>query len=251
MPRKPLDIVVNVLTTALFAFAVCFAVFAVAATLSTGRGEASFFGWRPFIVMSESMQGVFEAGDVAVSREVDPSEIGPGDIVTFRSSDPDSFGDVVTHKVREVIDFEGAPALVTYGTTTGDDDPSPVPLDRVVGEYAFRIPKAGYAFEFFKSPVGYVVLVLIPFGVLIGLQIRRFLRLLDEGRSRKSDALDVERRKTEQLQDELDRLRAAVRSGIPARPHPIDPADRRARAAILCDLPAIAVEPPKRGKHAR
>ena len=235
MSRKPLDIVASVLTTALFAFAVCFAVLAVVTKLSTVGGQTSFFGWRPYIVMSDSMQGV--------SREVDPLEIGPGDVVTFHSADPGSFDEVVTHKVREVVVHEGSLAFVTYGTTTGDNDPTPVTLDRIAGEYVFRIPKAGYAFEFFKSPAGYLVLVLVPLGVLI--------RLLCEGRSRKLDALAAERLKAEHMQVELCRPQSADRSDIPVCTRVVDPTASHVRAAILRDLPVIVLEPPKRGKHAR
>ena len=250
MSRKPLDIVASVLTTALFAFAVCFAVLAVVTKLSTVGGQTSFFGWRPYIVMSDSMQGVFDVGDIVVSREVDPLEIGPGDVVTFHSADPGSFDEVVTHKVREVVVHEGSLAFVTYGTTTGDNDPTPVTLDRIAGEYVFRIPKAGYAFEFFKSPAGYLVLVLVPLGVLIGLQIRCFLRLLGEGRSRKLDALAAERLKAEHMQVELCRPQSADRSDIPVCTRVVDPTASHVRAAILRDLPVIVLEPPKRGKHA-
>ena len=74
--------------------------------------------------MSDSMQGVFDVGDIVVSREVDPLEIGPGDVVTFHSADPGSFDEVVTHKVREVVVHEGSPAFdCTCGTPTGDDRP--------------------------------------------------------------------------------------------------------------------------------
>ena len=111
--------------------------------------------------------------------------------------------------------------------------------------------RQGYAFEFFKSPAGYLVLVLVPLGVLIGLQIRCFLRLLGEGRSRKLDALAAERLKAEHMQVELCRPQSADRSDIPVCTRVVDPTASHVRAAILRDLPVIVLEPPKRGKHAR
>lgn len=205
--RKTLNVIANVLTTVIFAFALCFTLLVVATTLTSGKNEASIFGWKPYIVLSDSMRSEFEVGDIAVSREVDPSVLEPGDIVTFASIDPDSYGEVFTHKIREITEYEGEPAFVTYGTTTGDDDAYPAPFSRVAGQYAFCIPKAGYVFEFFKSPLGYVVLVLVPCGVLIGLQVRSFLRLLKESRKQKELDLAAERRKVELMQAEIDRLR--------------------------------------------
>lgn len=117
--RNVLQRAANILTTAILVVAVCFAMVAVSATLALGKGEASLLGWKPYIVLSDSMREDFQVGDLAFSHEVDPATLGPGDIVTFASIDPASYGDVVTHKIRKIVEHEGEPAFVTYGTTTG------------------------------------------------------------------------------------------------------------------------------------
>lgn len=213
--RKILDRVISVLTTVIFVVALLFTLVVVATTLSSRGGEATFFGWKPYIVLSDSMQTEFQVGDIAVSRAVDVSTLDEGDIITFESIDPDNYGEVYTHKIRERTTYEGQPAFTTYGTTTGDDDLYPALESKVVGEYVFAIPKAGYAFDFFKSPAGYVVLVLIPFSILIGLQIRNIVRLVKEGRADQSAALAAEQQRVREMQEEIDRLRAG--SEVPSR----------------------------------
>lgn len=205
--HRALDSVLNVLTTVIFLAAVAFTVVVVATTLVSGAGEASLFGWKPYVVLSDSMQKDFQVGDIAVTHRVDPATLAPGDIIAFESVDPNSYGEVFTHKIREVIEYEGEQAFTTYGTTTGDNDEYPALASRVQGKFAFSIPKAGYVFDFFKSPMGYVVLVLIPFSVLIGLQIRNIVRLLREGNDRQAAALASERERMADIQAELDRLR--------------------------------------------
>ena len=91
--RKTLAMLFNVLTTVVFACAVCFTVVVVATTLVSGRSEASLLGWKPYIVLSDSMQSEFEVGDIAVSRAVDPAALQPGDIVTFQ--DPEIPGRIL------------------------------------------------------------------------------------------------------------------------------------------------------------
>lgn len=213
--RKILDRVISVLTTVIFVVALLFTLVVVATTLSSRGGEATFFGWKPYIVLSDSMQTEFQVGDIAVSRAVDVSTLDEGDIITFESIDPDNYGEVYTHKIRERTTYEGQPAFTTYGTTTGDDDLYPALESKVVGEYVFAIPKAGYAFDFFKSPAGYVVLVLIPFSILIGLQIRNIVRLVKEGRADQSAALAAEQQRVREMQEEIDRLRAGAE--VPSR----------------------------------
>lgn len=231
--NKTLDVVLNVVTTAIFVVALAFTVIVVAMTLTSRGGEVSLFGWKPYVVLSDSMQTEFQVGDIAVSRAVDPNDVQPGDIITFSSIDPNAYGEAVTHKVRELTEYEGELAFVTYGTTTGVDDAYPALASHVTGEFAFAIPKAGYLFRFFKSPAGYVVLVLIPFAILIGLQARNFLRLLNQGRKQQAavqlDEIEQQRQQIEALQAEIERLRAF--------------GDRAARVPHAAPRPALRSEP--------
>ena len=41
----------------------------------------SFFGWKPFIVLSGSMETEINSGDIAVVKEVDVKEIKENDII--------------------------------------------------------------------------------------------------------------------------------------------------------------------------
>lgn len=215
--KKALNRVVSILTTVIFVVALAFTLVVVATTLSSRGGEATFFGWKPYIVLSDSMQTEFQVGDIAVSRAVDTSTLAEGDIITFESIDPDNYGEIYTHKIRERTTYEGQSAFVTYGTTTGDDDLYPALESKVVGEYVFAIPKAGYVFDFFKSPAGYVVLVLIPFSILIGLQVRNIVRLVKDGRASQSAALAAEQQRVREMQKEIDRLRSGAEAPMSGR----------------------------------
>lgn len=222
-PNKTRNVVLNVVTTIIFVVALAFTLVVVALTLTSHGGEVSIFGWKPYVVLSDSMKPVFQAGDVAVSHPVDVDSVQPGDIITFSSIDPNSYGEAVTHKVRELTEYEGEPAFITYGTTTGVDDAYPALAQHVTGEFAFAIPGAGHIFEFFKSPMGYVVLVLIPFSVFIGLQVRNFVRLLKEDKTRRettqADQLEEQRKQIEFMQQEIERLRALVNHADAAPTH--------------------------------
>ena len=261
--RNVLHRAANILTTAILVVAVCFAMVAVSATLALGKGEASLLGWKPYIVLSDSMREDFQVGDLAFSHEVDPATLGPGDIVTFASIDPASYGDVVTHKIRKIVEHEGEPAFVTYGTTTGADDAYPVPFSRVTGSYVFSIPKAGYLFEFFRTPAGYVGLVLVPFAILIGLQVRTFVRLLRKDRDQRARVLEEELRQERKARAKLDMMRTLSRMApieVPVPPRgkhaavatgPRATTPRAAASRTTRPRHAPASEPWLRGKHAK
>lgn len=175
--KKALHIAGRVVTILILIFSVLIMLFTVISVNTVGQDKASLFGYKPNIVLSDSMQDTFAVGDLEISKAVDPETLEVGDIITFTSIDPASYQQVVTHKIREITTYEGKPAFITYGTTTGVDDAYPVPFENVIGEYQFRLPKMGYFFEFLRTPAGYFTMILIPFLLLIILQAVKFFRL--------------------------------------------------------------------------
>ena len=215
--RKAFTIVGRIVTILILLFAVAVMIFTVISVNTVGKEDASLFGYKPYIVLSDSMQDTFAVGDMTVSKAVDVSTLEPGDIITFTSIDPANYGETVTHKIREITTYEGEQAFVTYGTTTGVDDAYPVPFANVTGEYQFRLPGMGYFFEFLRTPAGYVTLILIPFLLLILLQAVRFFKLMGQYRREQREelaaekaAVEAERLKAQQMLEELEKLRAQL-----------------------------------------
>lgn len=223
--KKTLDIAGKVITAVILAFAVCVTLFTVISVSTVGKENASFFGYKPNKVLSDSMNDTFQVGDLEISKIVDPDTLEIGDIITFKSIDPDHYGQIVTHKIREITTYEGEPAFVTYGTATGVDDSYPVPFDNVVGKYVFRLPKMGYFFEFLTSPAGYVCVILIPFLLLIGLQAVKFVKLVRQYKAEQQAELDArqaeaeaQRLEAQKMKEELERLKAQLEnSGMESR----------------------------------
>lgn len=218
--KKALDIAVRIITTVILIFSVCVMIFTVISVNTVGK-DADFLGYKPYIVLSDSMRDTFAVGDLSVSVQTDPETLEPGDIITFASIDPSNYGAVVTHKIREITEYEGEPAFVTYGTTTGVDDSYPVPFDNVIGEYKFRLPKMGYFFEFLTTPAGYVTVILIPFLVLIALQGAKFFRLVRQYRAEQQAELDAKRaeaaaelEEARKMKEELERLKAQLQDAV-------------------------------------
>lgn len=235
--RKALKIADTVVTVVILLFTLCIMVFTIVSVHTVNKGGKGVFGYQPFIVLSDSMSGVFSAGDMIVSRQMeDPQALQPGDIITFSSIDPNNYGGVITHQIREVTTYDGQTAYQTYGVATGANDTYPVPADRVIGQYAFHLPKLGYFFNFLKTPAGYVTVILIPFLLLIALQGIKFFRLFRQYKREQQAELDArmaqadaEKEKARQMLRELEELRSqlnaagasAAEKGDPEK-HPAD-----------------------------
>jgi signal peptidase I len=153
----------------------------------------------------------FDAGDIAISKNVDPRALKEGDIITFLSQDPNSFGEVITHKIRRLTtDVHGRPAFVTYGTTTDTDDESVVTYEYIVGQYVGKIAKVGLFFQFLKTTPGYILCILTPFLLLILSQGLDCVRLFRKYKKEQLEAMQAERAKIEEERAESQRIMAEL-----------------------------------------
>lgn len=208
--KKALKITGNVLTVAVAILVVIMTVLTVFSMVFNRDGTASVFGVQAYVVQSDSMTPEFAAGDVIFSEEVNPEELVAGDIITFISRDSASYGQTITHCIREVTTHNGKLVFITYGIATGVDDGTPAAASDVLGRYTFRIAGLGSFFEFLKSVPGYIVCILLPFLVIIGLQIANIVSAVRAARAEKAAAAAAERSRVEALEEEVARLRAQV-----------------------------------------
>lgn len=208
--KKALKITGNVLTVAVAILVVIMTVLTVFSMVFNRDGTASVFGAQAYVVQSDSMAPEFAAGDVIFSEEVNPEELVAGDIITFISRDSASYGQTITHCIRKVTTHNGELAFITYGIATGVDDGTPAAASDVLGRYAFRIAGLGSFFEFLKSVPGYIVCILLPFLVIIGLQVANIVSAVRAARTEKAAAAAAERSRVEALEEEVARLRAQV-----------------------------------------
>lgn len=210
--KKALQITKTVAVWLVVAIAVGMMIFTLISVNTFDQTDRNIFGFKFFIVTSDSMSATdFDAGDIAISKNVDPQTLREGDIITFLSQDSNSFGEVITHKIRRLTtDANGRPGFVTYGTTTDTDDESIVTHEYVVGKYVGRIPNVGSFFMFLKTTPGYIICILIPFLLLILSQGLNCIRLFRQYKKEQMDEMKAERAKIEEERAESQRMMAEL-----------------------------------------
>lgn len=218
--KKTRDILVNIIVWTIVVVAVCVMIFTVISVSLFDRNDRTVFGYRAFIVMSDSMSKTdFDAGDVVLIQNVDPADLKAGDIIAYISQDKDNYGETVTHKIRSATTNEnGEPGFVTYGTTTGIDDEVVVTYPDVLGQYRGRIPKIGSFFHFLKTVPGYLIFILLPFAVLIayqGIQCVKAIKEYSQEQMAEIKAerlrLEEERRQTEEMMRKLQKMKEQMK----------------------------------------
>ena len=242
---KALNVIRNIVVWLIVVIAAGMMVFTIVSVSTFDRAERSLFGYKAFIVLSDSMSKTdFNAGDLVLVKEVDPSTLQEGDIISYTSQNSSNYGEVVTHKIRKLTtDANGEPGFITYGTTTDTDDETIVTYEYVIGKYSKSIPKVGTFFQFLKSTPGYIVCILIPFLILILLEGVRCIRLFRKYKSEQQAELQAERDKIEadrveaqRMMQELLQMKAQMAansgdaaSGGEAKPQEESPADSAAK----------------------
>ena len=210
--KKALHIIKNIFVWLLVVLAVGMMIFTIVSVNTFDRVDRSLFGYKAFIVLSDSMSATdFSAGDLILVKEVeDPSTLRAGDIISYQSTNPENYGEVVTHKIRELTtDEQGNPGFITYGTTTGENDENIVIYSFVLGKYQTKLPGVGQFFQFLKTTPGYIVCIFLPFLLLILIQGLNSIRLFR--RYKQEQLAEIEAQRAEeraQLAAERERLEA-------------------------------------------
>lgn len=211
--KRALAIFKSILTYLVVITSVGMMLFTIITMSTVNRHDRSFFGYQIFIVLSNSMKATdFEAGDLVVSKRVDPATLQVGDIISFQSGNSGIYGSVITHKIREIRkDSYGNPVFVTYGTTTNVDDKTTVSVARVLGKYQFRIPGVGKFIHFLKTVPGYIFCIFLPFFILIVLQGIEAVRIFRAYRKEQLEELESEREKLQQKHEETMKLMEEIK----------------------------------------
>lgn len=138
-------------------------------------GIPKIFGVYPLSVLSNSMKGTFNKGDVIFVRETDPYELKEGDIITYWMKQVNNEGQLIevpnTHKIVGIeYDTYDDPLYITQGTnleTNPNPDIGSVSPDKVIGIYTGgKIPLLGHIITFISSFIGFGIFVVLPILVL-------------------------------------------------------------------------------------
>lgn len=249
--KKAWDIISKVLVWIVVLVAVLMMIFTIVSVNTFNRNDRTLFGYRCYIVLSDSMSATdFAAGDLVLTKEVDPSTLQEGDIITFMAQGSENYGQTVTHKIRsKTVDKNGNPGFVTYGTTTGVDDEEIVTYPFILGKYQTALPKVGTFFQFLKTPQGYIICILIPFLLLIiyqGLNCVKIFKLYKaeqmEELQQEKDAVEAQRKQTQEMMEKLLAMQQQMEAQNQSAAPPAENGEQPDMAAIMAELQALRAQ---------
>jgi signal peptidase len=132
--------------------------------------------FNSYIVTSGSMEPSIPTGSAIVVRNVKPSQIDEGDVITFSSTDEEGEA-TTTHRVIDIRSSDGEREFKTKGDANPSPDPRWVSGEDLVGKVILTIPELGRIVVTLDNVYGYALLVVIP-GLL--LLVHETRRIVDE-----------------------------------------------------------------------
>ncbi len=175
----------NMLFIILLLFMATLSFFLIQSRLSGGAPEVA--GYQMYIVLSGSMSPEFDTGSLAFVRETDTNQLVVGDIITYRShADSDS---LTTHRIVE-IRRNGDTRFVTRGDANNVNDPTPVPVENVVGRVTGSVPYVGYLLDFVQTRMGLILLIFVPGLLIILYELGKIMKYVTQGRNNKKSKAD-------------------------------------------------------------
>lgn len=94
-------------------------------------------GVQPSVVNGASMEPGLRAGDIVLSRRVDPASLRAGDVIRFQNG-----GVPVVHRIKAVQQTSRGMVFITQGDSNDFED-APVPASAVQGKVVLRVPGLG------------------------------------------------------------------------------------------------------------
>jgi signal peptidase len=146
-------------------------------------------GWKALAVLTPSMTPAVHAGDLVLVHRVTPASLRPGNILTY--TNPNHPGQTITHRLVRVEQVNGVQSIVTKGDANQVADP-PVPIGRVVGRVAVVAPGVGHIVGWVKTPLGVLLLVVIPGLFVIWHEVGTIRRTLRMPRPRPGPSLHID-----------------------------------------------------------
>ena len=150
---------------------VCFIIFIVVVmaiyygdlyfNVKSGNYKSPLF--NSYVIVSPSMVPTIKVNDAIIVKRDNNDKYIVGDIISFYSTEYDSNGMVITHRI---INKDKKNEKSSVYTTKGDNntiaDKNNVKTDNVYGKVLFILPKIGFIKNFLSKPLNIILCILVP-----------------------------------------------------------------------------------------
>ena len=189
----------QIIVTIVLVAAVIFCITVIAQVMS--RGYVTIAGRSLFRVVTGSMEPTIPTGSLLVSKKIEIEEVERGAIVCFRSKESNMLGQVVTHRVIDIVySQDGELYLETCGDANPTADGYYVTENNLIGEVTHYTKNGNVMariFSLITSKIGFLSCIAIPVLAIAGLILKDSLKTIRRELNAISHYMDEEAKKDE------------------------------------------------------
>ncbi len=141
----------------------------------------SIGGYEVLRVITGSMEPELEENSIIIIKNTDVSQLKKGDIITFKSEDPQVKGLYVTHRIYDIQESQNGIYFVTKGDANETEDMYVVHEKNIAGKYVKKLPM-GLALGKFINRIltsrMYFLVVLLPVLVVFLIYIWQMIKII-------------------------------------------------------------------------
>ena len=153
--NKILTIIKNVIITILVII-LLINVFIIIKSFIFPNEVPGLFGYKPFIVLSNSMEDEIKAGDLVIVKETNAKDLKVKDIIAFR----DKKNTITTHRIINLTTKDEEKCFITKGDNNNIQDEDPVCPNQIEGKLIKIVPVLGSVILFIQKPYGIVIMIM-------------------------------------------------------------------------------------------
>jgi signal peptidase I len=180
---KPLKIIYNIFVTCLVAMAL---LLAISVLPITGN-------FKILTVLSGSMEPALHIGSVVAIKPAKEYQVG--DIITFNQNSKTKIP--TTHRIFDIKIQEGKPVYITKGDNNSVPDRTEILKNEIVGKALFSVPYLGYAIDFVKKPLGFMLIIIIPVVIIIYDEVNKIIAEVKKMREKKKFEIEKQEKQEE------------------------------------------------------
>jgi len=179
-----MKIIMNIIRIIIFVLLAAFVLVVCLQRFSDNK--FSIFKFRMFTVVSQSMTPKYDIGDVLISKEVEPSKIKEGDVISYLGTYGDFADKVITHRVVGIQkNAEGKYFFRAKGDANLVEDPI-ISEDNLYGVVVYKSFILSLVYKIVGTKVGFYLFIILPILFIIGSEMITTLLEKEEERRNKS-----------------------------------------------------------------
>ena len=116
----------------------------------------NIFGYKSFIIKTNSMEPTIDINDVIITKKVQEEEIKVQDIITFIKDN-----EVITHRITIIENEENIKKYTTKGDNNNIEDSFKITYDNIEGKHILTIPNLGVIVKVLENQIIFLIILLI------------------------------------------------------------------------------------------